>query len=76
MTREQFKKLEVKDACVVKVGLDKGRVVIVMYVNKDDDIIVVRSADGKNFKAHLNEGRNHRLMNWRHLLILENLKGL
>lgn len=72
MTRDQLNNLKVGDKCVVSRGHDGGRLCEVVYMNDIDEIILIRSSDGEKFKSQNNMGRNHRLINWRELSVLEN----
>lgn len=71
MTRSQLSELKVGDKCVITRAYDAGRKCEVVYMNREDDIILVRSADGKSFNSRNNYARNHRLINWRDLSRIE-----
>ena len=72
MTKDQLSKLKVGDLGMINRALDKGRLCEVVYINFEDDIILIRSIDGQVFNSIHNGNRNHRLINWRELIILEN----
>lgn len=72
MTRNQLGKLKVGDLCIVNRGYDAERLCKVVYKNDEDNVILIRSVDGQNFKSQNNCGRNHRLINWRELSVVEN----
>lgn len=44
MKRNEFEKLKVGDLCKLKGKHDKGRVVVVKYI--EDDYVVIKPADG------------------------------
>ena len=72
MTRNQLDKLKVGDLCIVNRAHDAERLCMVEYKNDEDNVRLIRAVDGQNFKSQNNCGRNHRLINWRELSILEN----
>lgn len=71
MTRDQYNELRVGDECFVSRGRDIGRACLVVYLDRDDEICLIRTVDSGKFNSQNNEGRTHRLINWRELSVCE-----
>lgn len=67
MKREEFNNLKIGDICVVKRGHDRGKKVIVRYI--EDEQIVIKDLDNKPLR-NVNGYTVLRLTGWRELDII------